>query len=99
MIFCECQYASLRFLLHHPGLLHPHYSINISHCLSEFRHIIKKVYNGLKETDIGFKVTTSGRAGGLKYEPLKADCFKPPKGRPPGIKLTDQSVDLQILDV
>ena len=25
------------------------------------------------------KVTTSGRTGGLRYELLKADCFKPPK--------------------
>jgi hypothetical protein len=45
------------------------------------------------------KVTTSGRAGGLRYEPLKADCFKPPKGRQSRIELTDRYVDLLLLDV
>ncbi len=34
----------------------------------------------------------------MKYEPLKADCFKPPKGRQPRIEPTDRYVGLQLLD-
>ena len=61
---------------------------------------IVKLWESTSRTgDLVGGVTTSGRAGGLRYEPLKADCFKPPKGRQPRIKLTGQFVDLQILDV
>jgi len=39
----------------------------------------KKTFTAMIEGVHAAAVTTSGKAGGLRYEPLKADCFKPPK--------------------
>ena len=45
-------------------------------------HVQKKFIKKLEKSIVitqALLVTTSGKAGGLRYEPLKADCFKPPK--------------------